>query len=275
MLVAVCDVVQEQDSASWWIDAGNLPLDRLARDLRKQVIARLAGPEDTAEDEPEAVAIRPENPVSPETVEVGIEPGRVTARLPERNDAFRAIAKGLAYRWDADRRLWYLPIYATSGGVEDRAAELMHKLLGAGFIVSCASAEAREKALNASYEPLYPRWLSLMPEGSKFPGWIRVDQDDDRDIGRELSRMKGRVDYSDSSVWYVRPSYYAQLRDMAEVHGFRITPGAEEALTRAQQEDEARVLAKDLPPAPEPQVEEGSLTLPTTNGIAPDLRDDD
>ncbi|MEX0746179.1 MAG: hypothetical protein WD118_11305 [Phycisphaeraceae bacterium] len=270
--LAACHVLREPQDAGWWIDNRGIMFRGLLKELRQPILDAL-GAAPRQEEVVEEVAVKPADPVTTEVAEVSVDRLRVTVKLPEKREDFRGLVKGLGYRWSPDARVWALAIAPSLGTPEDRAAELMHKLLDAGFIVACQRAEVREKAIAASYEPVYPRWLASMKSG-RFEGWVQVVIRDDLDIRHDLERLGGKADFYQSGVWYVRPGNYATLRDFGEIYGFRLTPGAEKALTKAQHADEARLLAEDLPDAPSAEAEGQEPERHVPDDIDPELKDD-
>lgn len=270
--LAACEALRQQCDAGWWIDNRGIMFCGLLKELRQPILDALQGAphEEEVIDE---VAVKPAEPVTTEVVEVVVGQKRVTAKLPEKREDFRALVKALGYRWDGDVRVWALALGPSLGSPEDRAAELMHRLLDAGFIVACQRAEVREKAMAASYEPAYPRWIAWMKSG-RFEGWCQVILRDSLDLEEDLERLGAKADFYQGGVWYVRPGHYAALRDLAEIHGLRLTPGADKALTKAQRDDEARLLAEDLPDAPRVTAEGKEPGQDIPGGIDPELSDD-
>lgn len=272
VVIGTCQVLRAQRDAGWWIDSRHAGIAMLVPELIDEVMDRLQSAP-TQEEVIDEVAVKPADPVTVEVVEVAVNRRRIAAKLSFKRDDFRAVVKGLGYRWDPEGRVWTLPLGPCLGVPEDRGAELMHRLLDAGFIVSCQRAEVREKALSASYEPIYPRWISRVSRGH-FKGWCQVILRDGLDLADDLERLGARVDFYQEGVWYVRPGHYAALRDLSEVHGLRVTPAAEQALAQAQRADEARLLAEDLPEAPQAQAEGNEPGQYIPDGIDPELRDD-
>lgn len=195
----------------------------------------------------------------------------VTATFPEHNKAFISTIKRIGgFRWDASSRAWSRRITERDGAPADRAAEVMHALLGAGIPVSCDDEDVRRASIAGSFEPAYPRWISLISRG-KMAGTLLVSVDD-RAAAGELQRI-GRKSYYRDDTWLVRPEHWEVLRDMAEMHAIRITAAADRVMKAAQDADEAALLVTDLPAAPVAIVTEPAQDQ-SPAGIHPELRDD-
>lgn len=215
--------------------------------------------------------IRPTAQRHPTPVAISIDGARVYAKCDQRIDDFARIAREQKYRWDQRARHWSLLVGPTLGAPEDRAAELAHALLSAQIAVTCPNQSVCGKAINASFEPRYPRWMSLMMRG-KMSGKIVVEIDD-AGAGALLSRI-GLRSYYEQDVYFVSPAHWQVLRDIAERHAVRLTAGAERALQEARAAEESAILVADVPPPPREAINEPNLHH-HVDGIHPDLRDED
>ncbi|MCO7246386.1 hypothetical protein [Halomonas sp. Mc5H-6] len=270
--LAVCRFLAEQQDAGWWIDFRGASFEALVKHFHTQVLDVLKGAP-SAREIAEEVAVKPERPISALTAEISLGKEVITVAYPEKSAAFLEVVKPLGYRFEWEVRAHRMRVHPTMGSIEDRAAELMHKLLGGGFIVSCQRTEVREKALAASYEPIYPRWMCMKVRG-RMAGWLHVLTRDGLDLSDDLRPLKARSDYYCDNSWFVRPQHYATLLDMAEVHDFRLTDGAWQALKKAQVADEAALLAQSLPDAPSATANTREPDQVAPAGIDPELRDD-
>lgn len=270
--LALCEVMRDQADAGWWIDHRGASFAGMLSALHQAVADSLAGApsHDELQDE---VAVKPESQVTDAVADIDVSASSVAARLPEKNDAFRTVVRELGYRWDSDDRQWVMAVGVTQGTTEDRAAELAHALLGAGFIVACQRAAVRDMAMAGTFEPIYPRWMAMITTGY-FKGWVRLVVRDDLSIAGEVEHLHGRKDFYREGVWYVRPGQYEALLDMADIHGFKLTEGAWGLLKQAQQRDEASLLAQDLPAAPKASAKENPVGREVPGGIDEGLRDD-
>jgi len=271
IVLALAKLIRQVRDAGWWIDNRGLSFTQALREFRQPTLDALQG--ESVDEVVDDVTIKPADPVTQAVVEIHVGQGYITAKLPERRDDFRDVVYPLGYRWDSASRTWGLSVGAHLGTPEDRAAELMHKLLAAGFIVSCQRSAVREKAISASFEPVYPRWLVAMTRG-RFAGWVRLLATDGLNLNADLAKLDAREDYYRQGSWYVRPGHYEALRDLAEIHGFRVSRGADDLLTQAQRQDEARLLADDLPEAPSATAQSQEPERHIPDGIDPELSDD-
>lgn len=272
VVLAACRLLAEQRDAGWWIDFRGTGFELLVREFSAQIMDVLNGAP-SKQEVIEDVAIKPAAPISPVPVEVAIGKEMVFIAHPEKSAPLLDVIKPMGYWFDWEKRAHRLRVSVTTGSVEDRAAEAMHKLLAAGFIVVCQRQSVREKALSGSYDPVYPRWISFRAGGS-MDGWLQVFCRDGLSLSADLTPLKPRKDYYRDHSWFVRPEHYAVLLDMAEVHGIRITDGAWRALKKAQAADEAALLAQTLPDAPSASAETREPEQFSPADIDPELKDD-
>jgi hypothetical protein len=265
--------LRAQNRASWWIEARNATPAYFFRQLKAEVL--ISEEEKALERDVMAEAtVQPESPLSRTVAVISFDTDGVSVKFPEKHDLFRETVKGFGCRWDEGEYRWNLSINATQGLPEDRAAELMHRLLKAGFIVCCLDEQVRKKALSASFEPRWPRWISR-PIG-KWKGYLRIVWRDDAVLAEELSHLPGaKQSFYDPHCWYVRPTEYAALLDFADTHDFRLTPGAQSEINAVKAAEEKRLLAQDLPDAPKTQAKSKAQDTSINGEIDDDLRDED
>lgn len=109
----------------------------------------------------------------------------------------------------------------------DVAAAAIAALLKAGYRVLCYDAEARQKAIDGTWEPEDRHWIysnkSLSKEGRVV---IQLVYGEDLyDAAREIRGSR----YSRPDVT-VPASEWADIEEWARVHGYRISPGAQKLL---------------------------------------------
>lgn len=224
----------------------------------------------------EEATIRPQNEVSPLSVEVRLEDGAVSVRTPYGLDGATALLKNLGYKWES-------PVWrkATTrfGDRDARAAQVVHDLLGAGFVIICQSAAIRERAIKADYVPEVTRYVTTLKEGGEHGGWFAIGWSKEDDLYAEAKSIKG-ARYSKPFI-VVRPEMWEQVDDFAELNGCTILSPAKK-LIEAQRALIADAVKVEVAPAPEP-VElppaagkvPARLNAPETVGISADLMDDE
>lgn len=177
----------------------------------------------------------PESPVSKIPALIEADPQRVAASF-EYNQDFIEIVKSLGYEWKGKFTGWVKKVESFTGPAEDRAAELANRLLASGFPVEIESPEIRRKAVEGDFIPEHTRWI-LKIVGGKYEGWFSL-----RWLGRneELYRMARRLPgslWSGKSV-IVRPEFYVELEDFAQIFGFRFAPEAQKMLDEIREKME-------------------------------------
>ena len=271
-ICATCvTVAQAQTKASLWIDNRyNLAdmLEALEMLVSKKLREEVESESDEATQVKAEATLRPQQVQHDLLVEVAVSANAVTAALPEPIDAFTVVVKRLGYRWRRANQKWYIE-GGTIGQPEDRAAELIHALLQAGFLVCCMDEAAREKAITATFEPRHPRWLALMANGK-----IRITWDDPVELDAEVKKISGIRKQKDR-CYYAASTEWQDLLGMADEHSFKLTEAASAALERAKAIEHAQLLVQELPDAPkQKEVKSKAIILPDSNGVDPSLLDD-
>lgn len=272
-IVECCRLALDETDAGWWIDNRNMTLQTVIDSFWQSVAARFV---DSERYEQDAVAgeaeIKPAQ-AGDDRAKVGIQGNMVVLESWS-----VAAVEPVARQFEMSKRTpysWAMSVNETLGAAVDRAAEVANRLLHDGVVVSVQNTDARQRAIEGSFEPVYPRWIGGQVE-KPFKGWLWVVIRDEghADLQYELDRMGGRRDWHRAGGFYVPPSRYADLEDMAEMHGFRITTEGRRILDRARHRDEARLLLEEVPEAPRAELDAGPDSSDEPDGINPELRDD-
>lgn len=228
--------------ASWWIDnefyASHFLVEHLIVEMLKERKAKET--EETKREIAAEATVYPENAVSGAPVEIKIADDKVSA-IYEKNEKFREIVRSLGYSWSG--KAWEREIKETTGLAVDRAAELGNKLLNAGFPVTILDNEARQKAIDGTYEPECKRWIRLRITGD-HAGKLAITWGHSDDLFNIARRLPGAKWVSKAMV--VRPDHYEEMEEFARLYGFRFTKAAAEAIEAAKQ---ARASATVIKPA--------------------------
>jgi hypothetical protein len=218
------ELVAEQTAARWWIDTRDLSMRALLLSLRDALRQRLAPPAPAPLPEAaQETLLRPAGePVSPHIAEIGWSGSLLFASLPVRDERFRQLMRDRRLEWRGER--WQRSLGPTSGTAVQRAAELAHVLLGAGFMVRLADDEARAQAIAGSFEPEHRHWFVAITGGG-MKGWIKAEWPRGDDFFEPLRAISGSRMHSGGL--YLPASSADEVAEFAAVHDFRFTPGAQ------------------------------------------------
>jgi hypothetical protein len=280
-------VISGETSAKWWIDHRyDSPVDlirEVARaELRKptaaEVQAKQAAARKAEADKAVALAaatVRPEQPKTATVAEISIAGAVVRVLFPEKRDDFREIAKGLGYAWDAPH--WQRTIGRFAGTVTDRAAELGHTLLSAGFAVCILDDALRAAAVAGTYTPECTRWVQRCAAG-EHKGWFVILWARSEDF--YAAARKITASHYDAPHVVVPPEQYEQVLDFAARYGFQLSDAAQGIVDVARA---AKAQMLTVQPAPKRKVTTPAdaasavpsvLVVPDDVQIAPELQDD-
>ena len=263
--------VANKPSAGWWIDHRD-------EEVFYQAIVKVSEsmkPEKQAEKSAKKEAdieatVYPENPVTQLVTTISISEDTISAVYPERNEDFRQIVRfGLGYSWSGSA--WERKIGKLSGKIEDRAAELGHKLLSKGFPVRIHREDVRMAAILGQYEPEQTRWVINTGEGKVGIRWGKKE-----DLYKEAKRLAGAKYNSEYRAVDVPVENFNEIIDFAETHGFKITDIAGQKLDAAKDAFDGALKIK-VEPVKETEkttAKQPVLEVPETVEVADDLRDD-
>lgn len=187
--------------------------------------------------------VSPERPRTKSVGRVWIDGRTVAAKFPEKDDAWRVACKKLLYSWSGR----WERTFAAGVDLRQRAAELVHRLLLAGFIVDVAD-EVAGLALDASYEPESFRNVRRYMSG-EYADWFCVTWARNEDLYGLATRLPGA--HWDGRAVVVSREWFVEVLDFAEAHNFAVSDGARELATLAQQERD-RMIVVAVPPLPKP-----------------------
>ena len=212
------------------------------------------------------ITLRPPNPRTETVAEIRIDGNKILLHLPEYMDEFRNLARGLGYQW---KRPWERIINQFNGPLEDRLIEAAYKTLRAGFIVRIPDASLQERIINGEYAEEHRRWIMKRTAG-RYDGWFAIQWGRDESFYERARRLRG-ARWSKPSV-VVPSDQFEEVLDFAEVHGFRLSPGAEGLIEEARQR---RAMEIRVELRPREVKNEEKVSGEPTGVIHADLRDDD
>jgi len=256
--------------ASWWIDNRfTYGVDLLVK------MADEMPTEAEIEDQKAENDIYTESAVFPEGCKFDV-PAKITVKetevstIFEKNEKFREVVKSLGYEWSGTN--WVKEIREATGTAAERAAELGNKLLNAGFPISILDEEIRKNAINAVYEPEHTRWIYRCANG-KYEDWFAITWEEDNEKLYQDARHITGSRWSKPSV-VVKPEYFTQVEDFANLYGFRFTQAAQKLLDKAKMARETAVIVKPAGPKEEAKKDGLKDILNSSADVLPDLVDD-
>lgn len=274
-------MIRTKKTAKWWIER-NKDIFGSTKDLLSKLAVEMSAEQKIVEapkPEPKkelAPAIRPENPRTETVAEIRIVDNLIEVHFDERRDDFRNLVKEvLKMHWNLGR--WERKIVTTNGSIEDRAAEVGHRLLAKRFIVRIEDERIREKTISTEYKSEHTKWISKRIGGG-YEGWFYIAWDRVNDDYFRVARRITGSRYERPAV-VVPPIHFEEVLDFAEKYGFRLSIGAQELVESARAAREQAINAS----VPEPArithtVADGKPpVLDTPEGVEIDeeFRDDD
>lgn len=270
-----CELLVDQAKASWWIDNQKLTAAGLMHSMRALIVGKIMAVKEAAPEPDADVLLMPEQRNDcPHIAELGISTSNaITAVLPAKNEPFRLLMHAQGFKWDKSR--WVRALTPMTGSAKERIAELAHALMAAGFMVSIHDQEARELAKSGAFEPEHRNWFSAVVKGP-MAGWFLASwgrQDDYYSALRALSGSRFNQGHL-----YLPASSADEVQEFAEVHGFRLTPGAQ-ALVKEYHAAIAAGAVVEVKPGQAPRlvrIDEVPAVLPVPEcvEVADDLLDD-
>lgn len=231
-------IMQTKKNAKWWIEPG-YDLEGLLTKQRIKMLAeqKIAEAPSTGKEKskvnPEAT-IRPEDVQSEVITKIRVVEDIIEVHFSEKHDVLYKLAKeSLKLSWISGR--WERKIVGRNGSVEDRAAEIGHRILAKGFIVRIENEKIRLKALSGEYDPECTNWIGVRSEGPQ-KDWLYISWAKGDDFYKAAKKISGSR-YEKPGIC-VPPKYFDEVIDFADKHSFRISKLAMKTISNAK-------LAKD------------------------------
>lgn len=279
-LMAAVQKIKNCTSAHWWIENRDTHIRHLIEEELKntemplqpeeQKIAEVAKSEAIAE-----ATIRPEKPITETVAEIHILEKSIEIIFPEKREDFRQLVRfSLGYSWDKEKSRWIKTLSSKTGSAHDRAAELGNKLLAAGFPVRIFDVDIRAKAIAGQYETECHRWIMKRIKGI-YAGWFSISWPREEDFYKAAKKLPGSR--YDKPEIVVPAEQFEQVLDFAEMYGFKLSPGAQEAAEAARKIKDAALTAhieerEDVRP-PEPGEKPRKLAVPESVEVDDEFKD--
>lgn len=272
----ILSVLSEKTSARWFIDNRDIKLEW--RDLIlfiteiNNMYPNVSDVIEIVEPAIEEATVYPERMETREVSEIKVLEDTVILKSFY-NKKINEIVKDFGCKWSSHNKTWSMKVTERKGCAEDRAAELGNKLLASGFPIRIFDDEIRVKAVNATFEPVYPNWIYP----SKQERYIKISWRDKNEaiLARALLLPEAKESSYDNKTIFAKPIYFEEIEEFAQMFGFKITKEAQTILDdeRATFENSPRISPKL---SDEIKVNKNGLAdiLKSSDAILADLRDD-
>lgn len=263
-------IIENKTNAEFYIDTRYWKLDEFITKYKKDALR----PKEEVEMEKKLLEeiekealIVPENAITNSIARIVYENNEIVVTF-EKNDKFIEIVKKLGYKWI--NGAWRKEITNTTGTATERIAELGNKLLAAGFPVKIYDHIAREKAINADYEPEHTRWIYLRTSG-KYEGWLVIKWQGRNDSLYQIARKLSGSKWDNGVV--VKVEYFEEVEEFARLYDFKFTDAALKAIQEYKEAYQNSVTTVEKPK--ETESRDGlKEILESSTEILDDLKDD-
>ncbi len=263
-------IIENKTNAEFYIDARYWKLDEFIIKYKKDALKPKEEVEMEKklleEIEKEAIIV-PENAITNSIARIVYENNEIVVTF-EKNDKFIEIVKKLGYKWI--NGAWRKEITNTTGTATERIAELGNKLLAAGFPVKIYDHIAREKAINADYEPERNKWIYLRTSG-KYEGWLVIKWQGRNDSLYQIARKLSGSKWDNGVV--VKVEYFEEVEEFARLYDFKFTDATLKAIQEYKEAYQNSVTTVEKPK--ETESRDGlKEILESSTEILDDLKDD-
>jgi hypothetical protein len=278
---AAIDTMKAKTEASWWIDWRDTKAHALLSRIAVEIDPPLPENERSAAEDAERAAkaeatVRPANPVTETVAEIRLTENILAVAFPEKRDDFRAIVKQYGFSWLTRTGPWARTINPEiNGSIQDRAVEIGHVLLGAGFPIRIFDESVRMRAITGDYQREQRKWVKGGTSG-KYKGWFSLNWPRGDDFYQAARLIHGSR-YADGTVW-APADQFEEVLDFAESHGFSISAKAQAIIEDARLAKE-KALVVDVKPSQrkreKAEIKPRKLDVPENIGVDDELRDQD
>jgi hypothetical protein len=221
----------------------------------------------------ELLLVRPSEPVTASIARISFTETQVRIYFPEPRTGFNDLVRTWGYRWDR-------PYWSRETPPEqqpDRAAELAHALLAAGYCVK-GPRSVMETAVAQTFAPEPVRTISRA-KGGEYDGWFSIWWHKERGgaLKEPVKRLRGSRWQGGSVV--VPPEQFEAVLDFAAMYDCHICPSARQVADEARAEQDAAIVVSVSAVAVELPVASNSrppvLDVPDNVEVDNDLADND
>ena len=260
-LVEAIDGISGIQEASWWIDHRNASADGLIDAYEEyRGIERARAVEKEAE--LQMVTMEPEVKQTSTVVTLTAIGDSSVAIRCDRDEHIRLTLRANGFTWDRGLTAWLKPTTEKTGPLKDLAPDTARILLEAGVAVR-TSPRCVEAVKSGDYEPECYLWVGRY---SKDNSKLAIDK-----AAGIKNYPEGRETYSGKYV-LVDPALWREIREFADLNGYRITRLAEEMLRKAE---ETTVTVKPAPKIDEGKEDALKAILESPRDILDDLKEEE
>ena len=261
----------QQESASYWIDNRDRSpvwdyIDKWKSGKPMPTVQEIREEADRIFAAQREATVKPENQTTDTRAEIRyineLEIVCVATFIKDENIV--DIVKADGYQWDGSK--WWLKICGPTGTAEDRMADIGNKLLNAGVPITIYDDKIRQMAVDGNFQPRKYRWITHADATHVWFWW----KGSDLKIGDALRNLHSNKYYY--GRMQVATRFFAEIRDIADIHGFSITEKAD-AILRAAEEADA-LTAKVNPAKVAEVVETSKDILNSSRDVLKDLKEE-
>lgn len=258
----------QQESASYWIDNRDSSpfweyIHKWKSGKRMSTVQEVRAEAERIHAALMEATVKPRNQTTDIRAEIACIDGIVRI-ISGKDQTIIDTVKEDGYQWDGGK--WWLKICEPTGTAEDRMAEIGNKLLNAGVPITIYDDKIRQMAVDGSFQPRKYRWITHADATHVWLWWKGTDMTMS-DALQDLPSGKWRYGHMQ-----VLTKYFAEIRDIADTHGFSITEKAEAILRAAE---EADTLTLKVNPVKVAEVVETSKdVLRSSRDILEDLKEE-
>lgn len=217
VLLQVNKRLGDYQSASWWINHRFYTTDLIINKVI-DTLKKLPQPDFNELEARAKNIVYPVNYQHDMPAEISLRSGVLSVHYPILVESVRLMLKEqLGFRWSGE--YWAKTLSETDENEQDRVAEVGCKLLNLGVPILIWDEDLRTKAINADYEPLYTKWLSLLPNSRIGIHWSRYNDPDYYSRAKRLPTARWNAPYV-----VVKAEQVQEALGFAYEHDFKATP---------------------------------------------------
>ena len=216
-LLQVNQRLSDYKSASWWINHRHYPTPMVI-DKIKDLLKKMPKPDLNELEARVKSIVYPAVYHHDVPAEIALSSGTITVHYPLLIESVRLMLKEqLGFRWSGE--YWAKTLSETDENEQDRVAEVGCLLLNLHVPILIWDAALREKAINADYEPLHTRWLTLLPNNIIGITWNRYSDSDYYKRASRLPTARWKKPYV-----AVKAEQVQEALGFAQEYDFKVTP---------------------------------------------------
>ena len=259
---AFVDWMCSQNNARFWIDSRDCTMRHLALTFREE--AKEQEKEEKISEPDNTELVKPQEQKTDVIATIKSDDNTVKV-VADKDENIITVVKAIGYKWRDGR--WKLKITEKTGDIEDRIIETGNQLLSAGVPVKMDKTLI-QRAINGDYTPRSQKWITS--DGK----YVYVSWAKGLDYYKEAKALPGAVwEYGEGMK--VKPEYYEDIREFADLFKFTITPKAADLLQVAEQRiNDVRTVNPVKREQPVEEKPDLKNIMKSSRDVLDDLRDD-